>query len=111
MLIRPDRAHGGGCLRFVLWVGIGICEEDRDGGAPLIGKPLRCHAYGVQINLCADTAIGQRAFGYFQAMSSINDGLKITAQPPSAGTIPAAHFQHIAQALGGDHTDLGTLAF
>ncbi len=59
----------------------------------------------------ADRAIGEHALLHLAAHVARDDGREIARQAPGFGAIAAAHFQHVAEALGGDQPDARNLPF
>ena len=109
MRVRPNLTNHGDGLGLVFIVGIGIGEQNRHGKTIRIDQLAGGNAHGIQINGGADCAVCQGALGHFKAVGAINDRSKIAPQTPGTWTVAAPHFQHIAQTLRGDHTNLRTL--
>jgi hypothetical protein len=96
--------------RLVLGVGIGVGEEDATASQPCGQQRLRApRAHGVEIDGLR-TCRRPAPLGHLQAQIARHHRLEIAAQAPGAGPVAAAHFQHVAQALGGDDADPRALA-
>ena len=110
MRIGPDLPHRRHRRGLVLRIGIGVGEQHNDSRTAFGQQGPRRRAHRIEIDRRADGAVGEGPLGHFEAQVARHDGHEIAAQTPGAGTVAAAHLEHVAQAGGGDHPDLRALA-
>ncbi len=111
MRIGPDLAHRRHRRGLVRRIGIGVDEEHARRPRTALGQQRpRRRAHRIEIDRRANGAVGERAFGHFEAQVARHDGHEIAAQAPGAGPVAAAHLEHVAEACGGDDPDARALA-
>src|SRR4029077_1358262 len=63
-----------------------------------------------RIDRSADAAVGEGAFAHLDAHVAVGDRDEVTPQAPGAAAVAPPHFQHVAEAAGGDDAYFRTAA-
>ena len=109
--VGPDGLRSGEGGELVGRVGIGVDEDDGEGfgaiGEQVLGETLD---FG-RVDFVADAAVGEGAFGGFEAHVAVDDGNEIAPQAPGLAAVAAAHFQNVAEPGRRDQPHAGALAF
>ncbi len=105
VFVGPQRANLGECCPFVLGVGVGVDEDDRDALCSFFQKQPRSAAHLRRIDAASDGPIRERPLVDLDAQVAFGDRDKIAPQPPGPAAVAAAHFQHVAEAACRDHPD------
>ena len=110
MRVGPDRL--GRCQRraFVGGVGVGVDKHNRQRLRPLRQQCSCGCLHSGRVDGLVDTSVGQRPLRNLQPHVAIDHGHEIAPQAPGLAAVAPAHFQHVPEPCGRDHTDPGALS-